>query len=199
MLAQLIFYLIREVFIVRCFCPLHCLVASKSGVLARVLVYKIVLRQPCPSNLLTTTTFSSRQLPRHTSALCLNYVGQQHLCFFYTLHFTFSSRSQPPHPFVNMGQPYWTREEEDYFRTVIIPLSDHCTGSHVANSGQKFGELAFQMQTQMRSMGINKRTYTEQNLFQHWYQRYSARARDRRQQASEQVHTSFSLNLSLST
>jgi hypothetical protein len=90
-----------------------------------------------------------------------------------------------------MGQPYWTREEEDYFANVIIPLSDHCTGTHLNGSGEKFGALAPRMQRRMQAIGINKRTYTEQNLFQHWYQRYSARATGRNQQASQQVHTLF--------
>ncbi|KUJ21936.1 uncharacterized protein LY89DRAFT_729423 [Mollisia scopiformis] len=88
-----------------------------------------------------------------------------------------------------MGKPCWSKEEEDYFRDVIIPQSKYATGELVADSGLEFAELVSSMQTEMNRQGVARRIYTGEGLFQHWYQRFSNRARDRHQHTTEQPLT----------
>jgi hypothetical protein len=74
------------------------------------------------------------------------------------------------HIFV-MGQKHWSVEERDYFSQVLIPQSVYATGDFVASSGRTFKELASVMQADLDALGQSRRTYTEQILFQHWYQK----------------------------
>ncbi|KAH6680733.1 hypothetical protein B0J14DRAFT_558076 [Halenospora varia] len=79
-----------------------------------------------------------------------------------------------------MGMAHWTKEECRYFVDVIVPQSKYASGDHDHNApGKSFGDLADEMQNAMTAIGIHKRTYTQSNMFQHYYQKVSARAHRR--------------------
>ncbi|CZR57143.1 uncharacterized protein PAC_07032 [Phialocephala subalpina] len=85
-----------------------------------------------------------------------------------------------------MGAPLWTADEEEVFEKIIIPMSDYATGQNIKDSGMSFEDLAPIMQKELDNRGIHKRTYTGENLFQHYYQRHGKRAKERNQLASQQ-------------
>ncbi|KAH8672686.1 hypothetical protein BGZ60DRAFT_405380 [Tricladium varicosporioides] len=71
-----------------------------------------------------------------------------------------------------MGMAHWTVEECRYFVDVIVPQSKYANGDHDENALRKsFGDLAKQMQDAMDAIGVNKRKYTQSNMFQHYYQK----------------------------
>lgn len=69
-----------------------------------------------------------------------------------------------------MGK-HWTKEERVYFRNKVIPLSSYCTGDFKVGSGQTFANLCPMMQRDLDAAGQSRRTYTGDNLFQHYYQK----------------------------
>ena len=69
-----------------------------------------------------------------------------------------------------MGK-HWTQQECAYFIEQVIPLSKYATGVFSDDGGKGFGELVSQMQEDLDRLGQSRRTYTADNLFQHWYQK----------------------------
>lgn len=80
-----------------------------------------------------------------------------------------------------MGQPHWSDLENDVFFGYILPQSHYANGYHdPKNGGSSFHELAKIMQQEMALRGEPKRRkYDKDNMFQHFYQRYSKRAVER--------------------
>ena len=68
-----------------------------------------------------------------------------------------------------MGK-HWTKEERVYFFRHVLPESKCSTGKY-SEQGLCFAALAIQMQEDLDALKQSCRTYTEDVLFQHWYQK----------------------------
>jgi len=75
-----------------------------------------------------------------------------------------------------MGAPFWSEEERSYFIDIILPMSKYAGGSYSNSEGMDFSELATIMQTELDRRGTSRRQYTGDMLFQHYYQKCSARS-----------------------
>lgn len=68
-----------------------------------------------------------------------------------------------------MGK-HWTKEERVYFFRHVLPESK-CSTRKYSEQGLCFAALAIQMQEDLDALRQSCRTYTEDVLFQHWYQK----------------------------
>lgn len=96
-----------------------------------------------------------------------------------------------------MGKPYWTEHEKEYFLKRVLPRSCFVTGYFEEGTGDSLEDLAKEMQEYLDRRGFSKRTYSSDNLYQHWYQKVRPRDDNNKSiRTSEISQGSFSNNRS---
>ena len=75
-----------------------------------------------------------------------------------------------------MGAPCWSGPEREYFVKVILPMSKYAGGYYSKPEGMGWAALAGIMQDELDRLGLSRRRYTSDMLFQHYYQKCSTRS-----------------------
>ncbi|KAM3083659.1 hypothetical protein ACMFMF_001028 [Clarireedia jacksonii] len=73
-----------------------------------------------------------------------------------------------------MGGKFWSKAEKEYFMKVVMPLSKCNTsdGTYSSSSpGLGWDALAIRMQAEMDAKGESRRRYTQQMMYEHYYQK----------------------------